>query len=259
MENYTGSIATDAAIGTILSNFSTEYIDHIIDNSLMMKFRPFDTPMPNMVDVLERQFLSIYDPALDYADKINEVRSETYKEIIIKICSFYNLSFVGDFENINITELYGIAHTLYDIFVSRFTDYMIDFLVSYIVNNADGISAYLNVDDASKKPKDSGVYSAKNYIDPKFILIHANVNQVIYNMAGYDIPLQQLLYYFLDPNTATRLLTLIVDNNDIYKTHYASYILDQRTTAGVLTNVKLKLQNRTQELISINTKKTKGE
>lgn len=245
------TIDTDAGIGTILSHFSTEYINHVIDDSLNMKFRPFDGAMPNIVDVLERQFQSISANSRDYLEKIADVRVETYKEIIFKICSYYNLTFTGDFESMNTQEIYGIAHILYDIFISRFTDYMNNFFVSYIVDNSDSIAAYLKHDENSNRPKESGLYSPKNFIDPKFILIHANINKVIYNMAGYDIPLNIILNYFLDPITSSRISSLLIDNGDIYKTHYACYILDQRYSAGVLTNIKLKLQSKTQEAMRI--------
>lgn len=251
MNGYMGTIDTDAGIGTILSHFSSEYINHVIDDSLNMKFRPFDGPMPNMVDILERQFHSISQNARDYQEKVSDVRIETYKEIIYKICNFYNLSFTGDFDSMPQEEIYGICHIMYDIFISRFTEYMNNFFVSYIVENADGIVSSLKIDEETNHPKESGVYNSKNYIDPKFILIHANINKVIYNMAGFDIPLDILLYHFLDRNSAHRLSSLLQDNCDIYKTHYASYILDQRYSAGVLTNIKLKLQARTQEAYQI--------
>lgn len=248
---FVGSIDTDAAIGTILSHFSTDYVHNVIGDSLQMKFRPFADPMANMVDVLERQFLSVSANSLDYKQKISEVRVETYKEIIKMICDHYNLQFVGDFDSMNPEMIHGIAHTMYDIFVSRFTDYMINFFVSYIVNNADSIVNYLKMDETTNKPKDSGLYQAKNFVDEKFIMIHANVNKVIYNMAAYDIPLQVLLSYFLNQQLAVNLGSLIIDTGDIYKNHYASYILDNRYSANLLTNIKLKLQARTQEAIQI--------
>lgn len=251
MNGNNNLIDTDAGIGTILSYFDTNYINHIILDSLNMKFRPFDGPMPNMIDVLERQFLGITSNAPDYRDKISDVRIETYKEIINMICNYYGLLFAEDFDSLTSEEIHGIAHCLYDIFISRFTDYMINFFVSYIINNAIDISNYLKLDETAIKPKESGMYAPKNFVDEKFILIHANVNKVIYNMAGYDINLQQLLNYFVDQNTAMRLGSLLVDNGDIYKTHYASYILDQRYQAGVLTNIKLKLQAQTQEAMQI--------
>ena len=52
MNSYTGSIDTDMAIGTILSNFDSAWIMHSIQDSLNMKFRPFNDPMPNFVDIL---------------------------------------------------------------------------------------------------------------------------------------------------------------------------------------------------------------
>lgn len=252
MGNFNGSIDTDAGIGTILSHFSTEYITHVIGDSLNMKFRPFDTPMPNMVDVLERQLVAIYaNSAGDYKEQVMETRNETYKEIINMICSYYNLTFIGDFDSMNPEEIHGIAHVLYDIFISRFTEYMINFFVSYIVENSDSIVVHLRMDEESIKPKEAGLYSPKNYIDPKYIIIHANVNKVIYDIAGHDIPLQCLIAHFLDPASAARIGSLLIDNNDIYKNHYACYIMDQRYSAGVLTNIKLKLQAKTQELVQI--------
>lgn len=248
---YFGSIDTDAGIGTILSNFNSEYVNHVISDSLEMRFRPFDGSMPNMVDVLERQFLSVLTNAPDYADKIKDVKTETYKEIIMIICNYYNLSFISDFDSIEPSEIHGIAHTLYDIFVARFTEFAIDFFVSYIVNNADSIVSYLKASENANKPKESGLYSPKNFIDQKYILIHANINQVIYNMAGYDISLQQLLQYFLDPVSCDRISNIIVDNGDIYKNFYACFITDQRYSANLLTSIKLKLQSRTQEALSV--------
>lgn len=250
MNGY-NSIDTDYGIGTILGHFNSEYINHVITDSLNMRFRPFDGAMPNMVDILERQFVAISDNAKDYLEEVSNVRIETYKEIIEIICSFYNLTFTGDYESLNPEEIHGIAHTLYDIFISRFTSHMINFFVRYLIDNSDSIVAYLKTLENVNKPKETGVYDPKKYIDPKFILIHANVNTIMYNMTGYDIPLQILLNCFLDQSTANRIGSLLADNGDIYKNYYASYILDQRYSAGVLTNIKLLLQSKTQELMQI--------
>lgn len=252
MNGNINSIDTDAGIGTILSHFDTNYINHVIDDCLQMRFRPFDAPMPNYVDILEREFVAIKANAKDYIDNINEVRSETYREIISKICNFYNLSCTISLENISEDELYGIAHTMYDIFVSRFTDHMLDFFVMYIINNADSITTYLKNDENAIKPKETSLYNPKYYIDPKYILIHANVNNVVYNMAAYDIEFPNLLVYLSDPNTAASLSSLFSDNGDIYKNYYASYILNPEYTAGVLTNIKLLLQQKTIEAGNIN-------
>lgn len=251
MSNYPGSVDTDMAIGTILSNFETPWIMHTIQDSLEMRFRPFADPMPNFVDILNRQFEQLKVEGPDYVEKIDSVKYETYREIIDTICQYYNLSFTEPFEQINPAELYGIARTIYEVFISRFTDYTIDFFIRYIINNSDSIYAYLVADDNVKKPKEKDAM-ARSYIDPKFQLIHANVNKVILNMAAYDIPLDTLLGYFLDPNSAVRLSQCLVDKGDIFRNYYAIYLLDNRYMAQLLTAIKLRLQAQTQQSFSVN-------
>lgn len=250
------SINTDAAIGVILGNFSSDYIRHVMYDSLDIsnRFRPFTEPMPNFVDVLNRNFTAALAEGPDYTEQILNVRSETWREIILMICKYYNLQFCQDFDMIDPVELYGIAHTMYEIFVSSYTQYAINFYTQYIINNADYISSYLAQSPESIKPKEVGVYDKKGFIDPKYILIHANINRVITNMASYDISLDELLKYFLDTPSYMRMTTLLRDCGDIYKYFYAPCILDPMYASGILTNVKLQLQSRTYEAREIDTK-----
>lgn len=240
MNNY--NIDTDAGIGSIMSNFDSDYIIHVVEDSLSKKFRPFDGPMPNMVDVLEREFKLVLDNAPDYREKIMDVRNATYVEIITIIMDYYQLRL--NLETYNPEEIYTISRHLYDVFVSRFTDNMINFFTSYIIDNSDYIYNYLKNMDNIVRPKDNGAYAKDNFIDEKFILIHANINIVIYNIAGYDINLGTLLRYFFDRNTAEYFSNLLSDGGDIYKYHYASYILSNNA-AEVITRIKLELQSRT--------------
>ena len=217
-----------------------------------MRFRPFSDPMPNFVDIINRQFDAIINASPDYIDNISTTKNETFIEIINTICEYYNLSI--DLDNISQGELFGVAHILYDIFVSRFTDYMVDFYIRYIMINIDSIYAYLSSDETVKKPREKDM-PVKSYIDPKFQLIHANLNKVILNTSAYDIPLQSLLSFFVDQPTAVRLGMLLSDKGDIYKNYYASYLQDQRYMAELLTCIKLKLQSKTQEAYDINREK----
>lgn len=245
MNGYVNSIDTDAAIGSILSNFETPWIMHTIQDSLNMKFRPFNEAMPNFVDILEREFNAIKPQAMDYLDKVEETRIETYKEIIQAICEYYNLDFVEDIDSLHPMELHGVARTMYDVFVSNFTYYMIRFYINYIITNLNNIYDYLSKDPEIKKVKEKE-NAYRNYIDPKFLLIHQNLNTVVLNMTTYDVPLNTLLSYFLDPTYAARMSQLLADKGDIYKNHYAIYLQDQRYMADVLTVIKLELQSATQ-------------
>ena len=244
MNGYINSIDTDAAIGSILSNFETPWVMHSVEDSLKIKFRPFSEAMPNFVDILERQFEVLKPQARDYSDKVEETRLETYKEIINKICEYYNLEISEDLDSLHPTELHGVARTMYDVFVSNFTYYMIRFYINYIITNLNGIYDYLSKDPDVRKVKEKeNIY--RNYIDPKFLLVHQNLNTVVLNMTTYDIPLDVLLSYFLEPTYAARMSQLLVDKGDIYKNHYAVYLKDQRYMADVLTVIKLELQSVT--------------
>ena len=238
------NIDTDAAIGSVLSNFSTEYIMHVVTDSLEHKFRPFDGPMPNMVDVLERNFLSVLANAPDYVAETNDVRSKTYIEIIEIISRAYQLEYTEDLSTFKIDELYGIARSLYDVLVARFTDNMIDFFVSYIINNSDDIYNYLKSMDNINRPRNQA-FSDENFIDNKYILIHANANMVIYNIAGYDISMSELFHYFFPAPVADRILSIFSDGGDLFKYHYASYIKDITKSPEIITRIKLALQSRT--------------
>lgn len=247
LDNNFIRIDTDAAIGELLSRFDSEYITHVMEDSLSknIKFRPYNESMPNYPDILNRQFELDLQSAPDYIDKINQVRRDTYIEIINMITDHYNLAFVTDFNEISDNELYGICRLLYDIFVARFTEYMINFFVNYIVTNVDDIYDNIINTEGIVTPKDTGLYSSDNYVDKKFIIIHANINTIIYNIAGYDISFENMINYFVDKNTSFRLLSIIRDNGDIYKNHYAKYLLDPDTSTHMLTCIKLELQKLT--------------
>ena len=252
MDNFVGSLDTDIAIGSILSNFETAWVMHSVQDSLNMRFRPFADPMPNFVDILNRQFNTIYTAADEaYRDQVVATRDTTFKEIISCICEYYNLNLVQNLDELASEELYGIAHMMYDIFVSRFTDYMINFFIGYIIQNYESIYAYLAADETIKKPREKDM-PVKSYIDPKFYLIHCNLNKVILNMYSYDIPLDALFGFFVDPNTAMRLSQILSDRGDIYRNYYAIYLSDQRYMAELLTAIKLRLQTKTQEAYDIN-------
>ena len=106
--------------------------------------------------------------------------------------------------------------------------------------------------DNINRPKENGAYAKNNFIDEKFILIHANLNIVIYNISANDIDLNTLIKYFFDSNFAGYFSNILEDTGDIYKYHYANYITSS-TAAEVITRIKLELQSRTLQMNNINT------
>lgn len=247
-----GSIDTDAAIGTILSHFDSDYIYHIVEDSITYRFRPFNTSMANIVDVMNRQFIGIEDNSQDYIEKVKEVKSETFIEIIKIICNKYNLKINVDLSTLDENYLFSLTHILYDLFVSRFTDYMFNFFVSYIINNADSIYSYLMTDDTVKKSaKDSGAYK-KFIVNQKYVIICANMNKILYNMISYGITFEEIINICLDKSSAEFILSNISDAGDFYKSIYVPYIYDNRYLADSLSNIRLLFQQRTYEFVVAN-------
>lgn len=236
-------INSERAVGTILSNFSSDFIMDVIGDHLKMKFRPFTPGSPNYVIVLENNFniAKATNPA--FIDKIEDVRGKTYKEIIDKICSFYNLEFIGEqVQEYTSNDFFNLASILFDVFVSNFTPRMIEFFVRYIMNNKDDI--YNSIDGAEefRKNKEATSYGRKMYTDGKLVVIHANLNSVLDNIAGHDIPFNVLLHYIMDSGMAGYLLSVLNDAGDLYKYHYASYINNPTTRPELFTAIKLSMQ-----------------
>ena len=248
------NIDTDYGIGTILSRFDSEYITSIIQNSINNRFRPFSEPMPNMVAVLSREFEAVKNHTPDYRDKVLEVEDRTYQEICSMICDGFGLQLDLDNDQLVGETLKSFAYWMYDIFVSRFTDNLVNFYTSYIMRNIDNIYSYLLDANEVKKARENSVQAQDMYTNAKFALIHANLNKIVMNMVSYDISLQELLSYITDPNIANMLCTFISDKGDIYKYHFASYITDRNTVSGLITSIKLHLQNISISNININLK-----
>lgn len=242
------SISTDKALSTILSNFSEDFIQNMIEDSLQYKFRPFTTRMPNHPYVLEEKFKGIYDN-YDGDDKelISQTRYKTYLEIIQIVCANYNLS-ISDPE-IPEEQIYTLCYTLYQILVSEFTDRMINFYAQYVYRNVDSLINALPEDQRISKT----VYAKKLYAenDQKYVIIYDNMELIVGILAQLDIPFEYLLAGLSDEKTAVFIATYIQDLGDIYKNYFASYLISPASSADMITAIKLKIVSFTAQNAAI--------
>jgi hypothetical protein len=237
-------INSERAVGTIISKFSTDFIMDVIEDNMKMRFRPFNVGPANYPIILEEDFkmATLENPA--YKDKFDDVRLKTYREIVLMICKFYGLAVSPEIDEYTADQMLNLAATLFDIFVTNFTPKMVNFFVTYIVQNKDDIYNSIADVEEIKKNKDVTAYGRKMYTDPKIVVIHATLNSVLLNIAAHDIPFTSLIYYLTDRNTADYLVSILQDTNDIYKYHYASFLVDPTTRADLFTAIKFDLQSR---------------
>lgn len=238
-------LSTDYEISTILGNFSEDYIYNTIRSSLEYRFRPYGLRSPDYPTILKNQFENIRIHSTGHDDEINDKEKETYNNIISTITEYYNLSVINEIPD---EILYSITYYLYQLFDSEFTDRMINMFSNYIIKNSASLVANLPKTLITKTN-----YSSKLYSNPDYITIYDNMSEILDMIAGISIDMHSLITMLSDYQIADLICSYIADNGDIYKYHYASFIVDQNTSTDVLATVRLNFVNKTANTVAMNT------
>ena len=233
-------ISTDYGIATILGNFSEDFIEDTIKESLSYRFRPYGLRSPNYPEIFNSQLQNIKDHSVGYEDQIEDKIVDVFTIVINVINNYYGFRINEDIPD---EQIYTISYMMYQIFVSEFTERMLNFYTQYIINNMENLLGYL----ANEKKSSKTSYAKKIYNNEKYIAIYDNMNLVVDILAGLDIPLNTLIAYLSDQNTADFLTTYIAENDDTYKNRFASFIVDPSTKPDVITAIKFKFVQLTAE------------
>ena len=241
------NVNTDYAFAMILNQLSFDYIFHIVNDSLNMKFRPYSAPMPNIPYSLEQNFKMQLDAVPSSRDDILQKREEVNLTIIKILCDYYNLSYNAS------DDVYSDAFYLYKFLVSDFTNTVVLFYVNYIIQEKKHIYDNLNLQDAKKNKDSSYTYSKKLYSNNIIAAIHSNIIPIVKDIATYNISLQDVIdvrYMGDEQNTAYHLNSIISDNGYFYD-YIRSFVTSDTTMADVINCIKLQLQTVTGEMIRL--------
>lgn len=241
------NVNTDYAIANILNQLSFDYIYHIVNDSLNMKFRPYSAPMPNIPYSLEQNFKMQLDAVPSSRDDILQKREEVNLTIIKILCDYYNISYNAS------DDVYSDAFYLYKFLVSDFTNTVVLFYVNYIIQEKKHIYDNLNLQDAKKNKDSSYTYSKKLYSNNIIAAIHSNIIPIVKDIATYNISLQDVIdvrYMGDEQNTAYHLNSIISDNGYFYD-YIRSFVTSDTTMADVINCIKLQLQTVTGEMIRL--------
>ena len=123
------NMIAEGEIAQILSKFSTEYIMDVIDSNIRNRFS-YNPALsnPNIINSYEMNFKGMLSSFPNDADNIMSIRQDTYLTIINKICSSFNLQYIGDQP-----DCYTLAYNLYDLFVSGYSRNIINFFAIAIL------------------------------------------------------------------------------------------------------------------------------
>lgn len=234
-------IISNRELSSVLTYFSPEMVERVIDDNLEDRIRDRSPVIGNMVESYESNFKLAIDSYADINRELVEYRYNTYRMIISKLCRIHNLS-VTIPEN---EDPYTLAFYVYDFLISRFQDNIIDFFFNYINQEKDNLYDRLSLEDLRKSKDSTSIYTkkiAKNG-DVKMAIICANLHSVLYNMSGFDITLEDIFRYVYlgHPNVSNYLTERIADIGNFYQ-QYIAPVITGTDNQVIITHLRLLLQ-----------------
>ena len=231
-------LANERELAEVLASFNSDYIFQVIDSYLLRRYEFAMTLKPNIVNAFKTNFDNI---RLQYPMDIqntNEIEELTYKNIIERISDKCGLEFNDDTSD----NIYLLATTLYDFMVSRFTDYMISFLINLITRETDSIYSALNLEELKKNKDSSTIYNRKVMGDAKLAVIVANLFDVMKYLSELDIRFDDIISYTYHDTIAQLIINNFGETRNIYNEFMLAILGDSMLLPTYITEIKLKLQ-----------------
>lgn len=235
------NITTENELADVLSHYNSEFVFTIVDEALKSRFSGVHVlTKPNVVGAWEQNFKAIIARyGADSRDEVLRVRNETYKEIIDIICREFDLNFTIDPD----IDLYSAAFHLYNLMVCEFTNNMVSFFANFIYRERSYLYDSLGLTDLKKNKDSSTIYSKRVYKDIKLAIINANIDKVITEVCGMEMPFHLIISLICGNNSEMKryFLSIVSANSNFFEKAYIS-ILHSDIRADVITSIRFKLQ-----------------
>lgn len=228
------NMVAEGEVAELLSRFSNSYVMDVIDNSIRNRYAYNPTVSnPNIVNSYEINFKDMLATYPSDAESIMSIRNEVYLDIIRKICSSFNVEYIGD-----TPDCYIIAYNLYDLFVSGYSRNIINFFARYIYMNRQTLYNNMGLDKYKKVKDSSSNYIRKVYDDTTVAIIIARIKEVIYYISGFDID----FYTFLTFNYSRDVCDFIYQNVQPYGNIFKEEFCNVINNPAVLTEIRIAIQ-----------------
>lgn len=237
----TFNVLTENELAEALSHYNSEFIFSIVDEA--MKSRFVNVPIasvPNVVGAWEQNFKAIISMyGSESHSMVYQVRSDTYDEIIEMICKEFGLNFTID----DSIDKYSAAFHLYNLLVCNFTDNMITFFANFIYKERSNLYENLGLSELKKNKDSSTIYGKKVYKDIKLAIINANIDRVITEICGMEIPFYTIISLICGPNSELKkyYLSIISAGPDFFQKTYVP-VLNSDIRPDIITGIRFKLQ-----------------
>lgn len=241
MDPHYRDMGTENELAVVLSNYNSNFVYDIvhyqIDRAISGEANTINTP-PNVVGAWEQNFKAIMDQyGAEGSVKIQEVRQETYNEIIEIICNAFGLNFT-----ISDVDIYSAAYTLYDFFVCNYSKNIIAFYSKYIYKERSSIYDSMGLSEMKKNKDSSTIYGKRMYKDIKLAVINANITKIIENINGaMEFDFASIVNTIIDDkNYARYVLSLVADNGNIFSNFIVNTV--KNNMAEYITGIRFMIQ-----------------
>lgn len=228
------NMVAEGEVAELLSRFSNSYVMDVIDNSIRNRYAYNPTVSnPNIINSYEMNFKDMLANYPSDSESILSIRNEVYLDIIRKICTSFNVEYIGD-----VPDCYMIAYHLYDLFVSGYSRNIINFFARYIYINRQTLYSNMGLDKYKKVKDSSSNYIRKIYDDTTVAVIIARIKEVIYYISGFDVD----FYTFLTFNYSRDVCDFIYQNVQPYGNIFKEEFCNVINNPAILTEIRIAIQ-----------------
>ena len=233
-------ISNEFNITEMLERFDSNYIFDIINDKLDNIDYTAVLPDSNVIISFEENFKMMNDNYPGDSANIKLIRAQVYMDVINILCNRFNLRFNDLDENI---DLYTAAYYLYDFLVCNRNNIMVTFFTSFIINNKESLSRFLNLEDYKKSKDSASAYGKRMYDDNQYGIISANMVKVLNHIATLDISLVNIFQsVYSSPEVVAFLDNAVADMGNFFKDHYCEILNQPEILPIIITNIRLSLQ-----------------
>lgn len=242
LQDSTNQIVSEANLSNVLSHFNTELIFDMVEDNINNRFNNYQSVIPNIISAYEANFKQLL---LEYPmgqQEINEVREETYMEIIDMLCNRYNLTYNYEGQH----DVYSSAFTLYQFLVSAFRNNIVAFFANFIYKEKNNLYESLQLAQFRKNKDSNSIYNKKIYKNPKLAVIVSKIDYVIDSICRFDIDFLTMLKYMTpDKNIIDFINTIVAPNIDFFK-QFVVPTIQGVNRSMIVMDIRIAIQNQAQ-------------
>lgn len=186
------NIEAENACASLLSQFNSNFIFDICSRTLDVKDAPAIRDAPNIVSAAEMNFNDLISQFPADIENIKTVRSLTFLEIIDRLCSYYDATFVDPGEEYH----FVLARDMYYFLACGYCRCLIKFMAWAVYKHADELYTVIYGNGTNKNKDTATIYNKRMFKNnPKLGMVLVNLKQALNYILGMDFSFHEILKF----------------------------------------------------------------